>query len=96
MLDLLIANNVGPQANKTATAVDILHESKKETEDESAQTGKAVTPKIMSQSDAQEEADRRNIINQALIGAKEGVVEALTTLVGTDITNAVLQQANCD
>ena len=29
MLNLLIANKVGPQANKTATAEDILRESKK-------------------------------------------------------------------
>ena len=30
MLDLIIPNNVGPQANKTATAADILRESKQE------------------------------------------------------------------
>ena len=52
-----------------------------------------MTPKITLQSDVQEEANKRNIINQALIGAKEGVVEALTTIVVTNITNMVLQQA---
>ena len=96
MLDLLNPNNVGPQANKTATAADILRESKQEADDKAAQNGIAVLPKITSRSDAQEEADRRNIINQALIGAKEGVVEALTTFVGTDITNAVLRCADGD
>ena len=79
MLDLLNPNNVGPQANKTATAADILRELKQEADDEAAQKGTAVTPKITLRSDAQEEADRRNIINQALIGAKEGVVWALTS-----------------
>ena len=58
MLDLLIPNNVGPQANKTATAADILCESKQEADDEAAQKGIAVMPKIRLQSDAQEEADR--------------------------------------
>ncbi len=35
-----------------------------------------------------------NIINQSVIGAKKGVVEALSKLVGSDITNAVLRTAN--
>ena len=46
MLGLLIPSNVGPQANKTATAADILRESKKEADDESARKGTAVAPKI--------------------------------------------------
>ncbi len=35
-----------------------------------------------------------NVINQSVIGAKEGEVEAVTKLVGSDITDAVLQTAN--
>ncbi len=35
-----------------------------------------------------------NIINQSVIGAKEGVVEAVSKLVGSDITNAILRTAN--
>ena len=31
-----------------------------------------------------------------MIGAKEGVVKAITTLVGTNITNSVLQTSNGD
>ena len=58
--------------------------------------GTTVFLTITLQSNAQEEADRRNIINQALIGAKEGVVEALTTFFGTNIADAVLQRANGD
>ena len=32
-----------------------------------------------------------NVINQSVIGAKEGVVEAVSKLVGSDIINAILQ-----
>ena len=46
MLDLLNQNNVGPQANKAATATDIFWESKQEAENEAAQKGTAATPKI--------------------------------------------------
>jgi hypothetical protein len=53
-----------------------------------------ITPTITSQLEAQEEADCLNVINQLVIGAKEGVVEAVTKLVGSDITNAVLQTAD--
>jgi hypothetical protein len=53
-----------------------------------------IAPTITSQTEAQEEADRLNVINQLVVGAKEGVVEAMMKLVGSDITNAVLQTAN--
>jgi hypothetical protein len=35
-----------------------------------------------------------NIINQSVIGAKERVVEAISKLVGSDITDAILQMPN--
>ncbi len=35
-----------------------------------------------------------NVINQLVIGAKEGVVKAVTKLVGSDITDAILQTAD--
>ncbi len=44
--------------------------------------------------EAQEEADRLNVINQSIISAKEGVVEAVMKLVGSNITNAVLRTAD--
>ena len=94
MLDLLNSNNVGPHANMTATAADVLRASKKEVNKKSAQKGITVTPKITLRSDTQEKADRRNIINQALICAEEGVVEALTTFIDTNITDMVLRRAN--
>jgi hypothetical protein len=53
-----------------------------------------IAPTITSQLEAQEEAYRLNVINQSVIGAKEGVVKAVTKLVGSNITNAVLQTAN--
>jgi hypothetical protein len=53
-----------------------------------------ITPTITSQSEAQEEADRLNVINQLVISTKEGVVEAVMKLVGSDITDAVLRTAN--
>ncbi len=49
-----------------------------------------ITPTITSQSEAQEEADRLNVINQLVIGAKEGIVKAVMKLAGSNITNAVL------
>jgi hypothetical protein len=52
--------------------------------------GKTVLPIITTQAEAQEEADRLNVINQLVIGAKEGAVEANTKLVGSNITNAIL------
>jgi hypothetical protein len=44
--------------------------------------------------DAQEEANCLNVINQSVIGAKEGAVEAITELVGSDITDAILRTAD--
>jgi hypothetical protein len=35
-----------------------------------------------------------NVINQSVIGAKEGTIEAITKLVGSDITDAILRTAN--
>ncbi len=53
-----------------------------------------IAPTITSQLEAQEEANHLNVINQSVIGAKEGVVKAVMKLVGSNITNAVLQTAN--
>ncbi len=57
-------------------------------------TGKTVLPTFTTRTEAQEEADRLNNINQSVIGAKEGVVEALSKLVGSNITDAVLRMAD--
>ena len=94
MLNLLNQNNTGPQANKTPTAAVVLQASKKEADNKSTLKNITVTPKITQRSAAQDEANHRNIINQALIGAKEGVVEALTTFVGTNIIDTILWRTN--
>jgi hypothetical protein len=96
MLAILALNNYGPKANKTITTANVINMSKKEAKAESTTTGTTVHPKITSRADAQEEAKRLNTNNQALIGAKEGVVEALTMFVGTDITETILRQADGD
>ncbi len=54
-------------------------------------TGKTVLPTFNTQTEVQEEADQLNVINQAVIGAIEGVVEAVSKLVGSDITDAILR-----
>jgi hypothetical protein len=41
-----------------------------------------------------DEADWLNLINQAVIGAKEGTAESITTKVGTDMSDAVLKTAD--
>jgi hypothetical protein len=59
-----------------------------------ASTSKTILPSITAQAEAQEEADQLNVINQLVIGAKEGVVEAITKLDGSNVTNAILRMTN--
>ncbi len=72
----------------------VLKETKEAAAKESKVTGTTVAPTFTLCSEAQEEADRRNIAAQVMIGAKEGVVEALTALAGTNITNSVLRTSD--
>ena len=51
-------------------------------------------PAIANRPDAQGEADRQNMNNQAVIGAKEGVIEATIAHVGSDITDTILRAAD--
>jgi hypothetical protein len=94
ILNLLDCNTKEPQANKTTTAEEILRASQREAIDKSVKTGTIVAPKLTLRVDAQYEANQRNIISQALVGPKEGVFEALTKFVGTDITDSVLRHTN--
>ena len=73
---------------------DILKASKKEAEEELKKTGETVEPEIKTQTDAQDEADRKNQYSQAVIGVKEGVTDALEEIFGTDTTNVVLRNAD--
>jgi hypothetical protein len=72
----------------TITASYIVKEAKNRVDELTASTGKTVLPSITSQAEAQEEADQLNVINQSVIGTKEGVVEAITKLVGSNVTDA--------
>jgi hypothetical protein len=81
------------QSTNAITAGSILKLAKKRADKLSTTTGKTVLPSFTTQTEAQEEADQLNVINQSVIGAKEGVVEAVSKLVGSNITDAILQMA---
>jgi hypothetical protein len=72
----------------------VVKEAKNRADKLTASTGKTILPSITSRAEAQEEANRLNVINQLVISAKEGVVEAITKLVSSNVTNAILWTAN--
>jgi hypothetical protein len=76
------------------TATNVLKKYQRLADKESKVTGMKEKPHIDTQAEAQEEADRTNYAIQATIGAKEGVAEAITEKVGTDVTDIVLRNAN--
>jgi hypothetical protein len=82
------------QSTDAITAGSVLKSAKKRADDLSTTTGKTILPTFTTRTEAQEEADRLNVINQSVIGAKEGVVEAVSKLVGSDITDAILRTAD--
>ncbi len=57
-------------------------------------TGKTVLPIIRAQAEAQEEVNQLNVINQLVIGTKEGIVQAITKLVGSNVTDDILWTSN--
>lgn len=81
------------KATSVATAKSVLDDAKAVAADASIGST-IVPPAIDSRADAQDEADRLNLINQAVIGAKEGAAEAITAKVGSDVTDAVLKTAD--
>jgi hypothetical protein len=72
------------------TANSLLKAAKTKADVASKAASTTITPTNTSRSEAQEEADYLNVINQSVIDAKEGVVKAMTKLVGSNITNIVL------
>jgi hypothetical protein len=76
------------------TASCVITKAKNKADQLTASTGKTVLPSITSQAEAQEEANQLNVINQLVIGTKEGVVKAITKLVGSNVTDAILRTAN--
>jgi hypothetical protein len=82
------------QSTDAITAGLVIKLAKKRADDLSTTTGKTILPTFTAQMEAQEEANRLNVINQSVNGAKEGVVEAVSKLVDSDITNTILQTAD--
>jgi hypothetical protein len=82
------------QSTDAITAGSVLKAARAWADDLSKTTEKTLLPIFTTQMEAQEEAGRLNVINQSVIGAKEGVVETVSKLVGTDITNAILRTAD--
>jgi hypothetical protein len=76
------------------TSSYVITKAKNKADKLTASTGKTVLPAIISRAEAQEEADRLNVINQLVIGAKEGVVKAITKLVSSNVTDTILWTAN--
>ena len=72
------------------TARSMIKEAKLHAKSRSTSTGNTVLPTITARAETQEEANRLNVINQAVIGAKEGAANAITKLVDGNITNAIL------
>jgi hypothetical protein len=85
-------NNILTQVKSTdrITAGSVIKAAKKRAGELSTTTGKTILPTFTAQTEAQEEANQLNIINQSVIGTKEGIVEAVLKLVGSNITNAIL------
>ena len=81
MVKLCIASNAIVRITfmSVATTMTVLNESRCMAAAASATStsGTTIAPAINSRSDAQDETDRLNLINQAVIGAKEGTAEAI-------------------
>ena len=72
------------------TFQSVLKKSKDDAKKEST-TDNPVSPLFDDRGDAQEEANRLNLLSQAVIGAKEGTAQAITKIAGKDITDSILR-----
>jgi hypothetical protein len=80
------------KATDAVTAGAVLQALKAKADKRSKITGTTVTPVFVKRIEAQEEADRLNVINQSVIGAKEGVTEGVTIkVVDSNITDTILR-----
>jgi len=100
MAQLLVSSTATPpsllstiKSTNVATVMSILAASWATAQAISTATVTAL-PSITTHADAQDEADRTNQTNQAIIGAKEGATEAIVIQVSSNITNAVHCTAN--
>ena len=73
---------------------ELLKDSKDAAARLSSSSGTTVQAEIVTNSDAQEEADRQNTYRLAAIGVKEGVAAGITKIVGKDITNPILRTSD--
>ncbi len=89
-------NNILTQVQSTdaITAESVLKLTKKQADELWTTTGNTILPTFTTQTEAQEEADCLNVINQSVIGANESLAEAVSKMVGSDITNAILGTAD--
>ena len=76
------------------TAESVIKSTKKRVDELSTTTSKTILPTFTKQTEAQEEANQLNFINQSVIGTKEGVVGAVSKLVGSNITDVILRTAD--
>jgi hypothetical protein len=79
------------KSTNRVTADSILTEAKKEAALLKRQTNLDEKPCFETRAEAKVEADDRNYAIQATIGTKEGAAEAITNIVGSDITDNVLK-----
>ena len=86
-------NNILTQVQSTDAimAGSVLKAAKKQADKFLTMIRKIILPTFTTQTETQEEVDQLNVINQLDISAKEGVVEAVLKLVGSDIPDAILQ-----
>jgi hypothetical protein len=78
------------QFTDAITARSVFKLAKKRADKLSTTTSKTILPTFTTQTEAHEEANQLNVINQLVIGAKEGIVKAVSKLVRSNITNAIL------
>ena len=72
----------------------MLKEAREAVDKDSRATGTTVALAFTLRLKAQEEANRCNVAAQAMIGAKEGVVEVIMALIGSNITDSVLRTSD--
>jgi hypothetical protein len=87
----------GIRTTDSATIASVIDASIKEArklQAKSATPDVPIPPAIEGRADAIDAADRENILNQSVIGAKEGVTDAINEKVGTRVTDSVLRTAD--
>ena len=57
-------------------------------------SGEVIAPKIITNNEAQDEADRKNMYRLAAIGVTEGIAAGITKIVGAGVTNPILRTAD--